>query len=82
VNEFYHRRGTGKFTFDGSQGPWPACNQTDPTQKLTCQDTNALSDFLAGNVSSSTIAVGNPERWVVVNAYNFYFQDSWQATRD
>src|SRR5215510_1299436 len=22
VNEFYHRRGTGKFTFDGTQGPW------------------------------------------------------------
>jgi len=81
VNEFYHRRGTGKFTFDGSQGPWPACNQTDPTQKLICQDTNALSDFLAGDVSSSTIAVGNPERFVVVNAYNFYFQDSWQVTK-
>src|SRR5207253_7201222 len=68
VNEFYHRRGTGKFTFDGSQGPWPVCNQTDPTLKLTCQDTNALSDFLAGNVAGgpldpdvtgSTIAVGN-----------------------
>src|SRR5882762_6243863 len=62
VNEFYHRRGTGKFIFDGSQGPWPACNQTDATQKLICQDKNALSDFLAGDVSSSTIAVGNPER--------------------
>src|SRR6266446_3690344 len=22
VNEFYHRRGTGKFVFDGKQGPW------------------------------------------------------------
>ncbi|GAC1622597.1 MAG: hypothetical protein NVS9B13_15580 [Candidatus Acidiferrum sp.] len=41
----------------------------------------SLADFLAGDVSSSTIAVGNPERWVVVNAYNFYFQDSWQATK-
>src|SRR5712664_3939428 len=81
VNEFYHRRGTGKFIFDGTQGPWPVCNQTDPTQKLICQDKNALSDFLAGNVASSTIAVGNPERWVVGNAYNFYFQDSWQATK-
>ena len=81
VNEFYHRRGTGKFTFDGSQGPWPVCNQTDATQKLICQDKNALSDFLAGDVSSSTIAVGNPERWVVVNAYNLYFQDSWQVTK-
>src|SRR6202165_2328945 len=55
VNEFYHRRGTGKFVLDGSQGPWPVCNQTDPTQKLICQDKNALSDFLAGDVSSSTI---------------------------
>jgi hypothetical protein len=90
VNEFYHRRGTGKFIFDGSRGPWPVCNQTDPTQKLTCQDKNALADFLAGNVAGgpldptvtgSTIAVGNPERWVVVNAFNLYFQDSWQATR-
>jgi hypothetical protein len=55
----------------------------------------ALADYLAGDVSTcivpvgqtakancgSTIAVGNPERWVVVNAYNFYFQDSWQATK-
>src|SRR5713226_6498394 len=22
VNDFYHRRGTGKFTFDGTRGPW------------------------------------------------------------
>jgi hypothetical protein len=72
VNEFYHRRGTGKFVFDGSQGPW-TCASTDPT----C----ALADFLAGRVSTSTIAVGNPERFVSVNAYNMYFQDAWQLTR-
>src|SRR6266849_6100223 len=24
LNEFYHRRGLGSFTFDGSQGPWSA----------------------------------------------------------
>ena len=69
VNEFYHRRGTGKFTFDGSQGPW---NCPDPA----C----ALADFLAGDVSTSTIAVGNPERFVTVNAFNGYFQDAWQLT--
>src|SRR5207253_883362 len=54
----------------------------------------ALADFLAGEVSSctvpvgtppksecgSTIAVGNPERFVRVNAFNSYFQDSWQLT--
>jgi len=74
VDEFYHRRGTGKFTFDGTQGPWSG----DPTLDL---QTKALADFLAGDVSSSTIAVGNPERFVTVNAYSLFFQDGWQATR-
>src|SRR2546430_110159 len=34
VNEFYHRRGTGKFTFDGSQGAWggaTGCASAAPT---------------------------------------------------
>src|SRR5262249_58519406 len=43
--------------------------------------TKALADFLAGDVSSSAIAVGDPERFVTVNAYNLYFQDAWQTTR-
>jgi len=74
VNEFYHRRGTGKFSFDGTQGPWAGtCATTDPT----C----ALADFLAGDVSTSSIAVGNPERFVRVNAFNFFGQDSIQITR-
>jgi hypothetical protein len=74
LNEFYHRRGTGQFTFDGTQGPWSNDVTVDPTTK-------ALADFLAGNVVSSTIAVGNPERFVVVNAFNLYFQDDWQVTK-
>ena len=73
VNEFYHRRGTGKFVFDGTQGPWAGDAIDTPTK--------ALADFLAGDVSSSAIAVGNPERFVTVNAYNFYFQDAWQVSR-
>jgi hypothetical protein len=87
VNEFYHRRGTGKFVFDGTQGPWRVTNPDGTANaqcNSTCQglDTNtrALADFLAGDVSSSAIAVGNPERFVTVNAYNFYFQDQWQLT--
>jgi len=71
LNEFYHRRGLGSFTFDGSRGPWNCAG--DPT----C----ALADFLAGDVASSSIAVGDPERWVVVNAFSLYLQDSWQITR-
>ena len=72
VNEFYHRRGTGKFVFDGTAGPWAG----DPID----DNTKALADFLAGDVSSSTIAVGNPERFVTVNAFNFFVQDAWQLT--
>ena len=74
LNEFYHRRGTGKFTFDGTQGPWANSTTVDSFTK-------ALADFLAGDVSSSTIAVGNPERFVHVNAFNAYVQDSWQLTK-
>src|SRR4029077_18183222 len=74
VNEFYHRRGTGSFSFDGTQGPWAGtCAVGDPT----C----ALADFLAGDVSTSSIAVGDPERFVRVNGYNFFGQDSIQITR-
>jgi hypothetical protein len=74
LNEFYHRRGTGRFTFDGTQGPWASSATLDPLTK-------SLADFLAGDVSFSTIAVGNPERFVHVNAFNAYFQDSWQITK-
>jgi len=94
LNEFYHRRGTGRFVFDGSQGPWLAsCTGADPTKNIGppgCQalvangqlnDAEALADFLAGDVSSSTIAVGNPERFVHVNAFNAYVQDSFQITK-
>jgi len=95
VNEFYHRRGTGKFVFDGSQGPWdgptgcgaaaptPACAGFLNTSGVSAFGTNAfaLADYLAGDVSNSSIAVGNPERNVYVNAFNFYFQDAWQWTK-
>jgi Carboxypeptidase regulatory-like domain/TonB dependent receptor len=102
VNEFYHRRGTGKFVFDGTQGSYSGatgCGAAAPTPACAglvasglLGNAEALADFLAGDVTGpnvlnkfkttgSTIAVGNPERWVVVNAYNFYFQDSWQATK-
>ena len=92
LNEFYHRRGTGKFTFDGTQGPWATgcAGATKTTGPAGCQSliqnnqfagALALADFMAGDVSSSTIAVGDPERFVVVNAFSLYFQDSWQVTK-
>jgi hypothetical protein len=95
VNEFYFRHSLGKFVFDGSQGPkgtpfasWAAyCAQsptpTGCTNALGNTDTAifALADFLAGNVQSSAISVGNAERKVVVNGLDFFMQDAWQVTR-
>jgi len=78
LNAFYHRNSLGRFIFNGSQGPWNCAGDA------LC----ALADFLAGdvaggpldpNTTGSTIAVGNPERFVIVNAYNLFFQDGWQV---
>src|SRR5262245_49293124 len=75
VNEFYHRRGTGQFTFDGSQGPWSTACTGAPANTTACKNlgpllgnAKALADYMAGRVASSTIAVGDPERFVTVNA--------------
>jgi hypothetical protein len=89
LDEFYHRRGTGQFIFDGTAGPW-AGSATCTNDPLLC----SLADFLAGDVSpcdsfhitngdicGSTIAVGDPERWVYVHAFNLYAQDSFQVTK-
>jgi hypothetical protein len=89
LDEFYHRRGTGQFVFDGTAGPW-AGSTTCTDNPVLC----SLADFLAGDVSAcdathiadgdlcgSTIAVGNPERFVHVTAFNAYFEDSWQINK-
>jgi hypothetical protein len=75
VDELYFRRSLGSFTFDGTQGPWAGtCATGDPS----C----ALADYLAGDVASSLIAVGDAERNVTVNAFSLFGQDDWQVTRD
>jgi len=80
VDEFYFRHSRGAFNFDGSQGTWTKCGTLTATQ---CTDPNtlALADFLQGKFVSSGIAVGNAERKVVVNGFDFFTQDSWQVTR-
>ena len=74
VDEFYFRRSLGDFTFDGTQGPWAS----DPAFSANAK---ALADFLAGDVSTSSIAVGDAERFVRVNGFDFFGQDQWQITR-
>ncbi len=80
VDEFYFRHSRGAFNFDGSQGTWTNCGTLSASQ---CSDGNtlALADFLAGDFVSSGIAVGNAERKVIVNGFDFFAQDSWQLTR-
>ena len=76
VDEFYFRHSAGAFNFTGAYPgtPWSGtCATGDPT----C----ALADFLAGDVSSSGIAVGNAERQVRVNGFDLFMSDAWQLTR-
>src|SRR3984885_14188351 len=88
VDEFYFRKSLGKFVFDGSQGPWAGYCTANPTATgctngLGAPDPNifALADFLAGDIQSGGIAVGDAERKVVVNGVDFFGQDAWQITR-
>ena len=78
LDEFYHRHGLGAFTFDGTQGP-----DKNPALSGDSYDTgnlriDALADFLAGDVETSSIALGDPDRQVFVNTLSFFGQDSWQ----
>jgi len=86
VDEFYFRHSRGAFNFDGSRGPlgtgtpW-LCPSTFTVAQCADSNSFALADFLMGNFTSSSIAVGNAERKVVVNGFDFFAQDSWQLTR-
>jgi outer membrane receptor protein involved in Fe transport len=85
LDEFYHRHALGSFTFDGTQGPTPQV--LDPTTGLPAVAWNsgdarvdALSDFLAGNLKTASIALGDPDRQVFVNTFDLFAQDSWQLS--
>jgi hypothetical protein len=78
IDEFYFRHSTGSFIFDGTQGPW--ANYCTASSNSECPYTVALADFLAGDVSQSSIAVGDAERQILVNGFDFFGQDDWQVT--
>ncbi|MDE1156527.1 MAG: TonB-dependent receptor [Acidobacteriaceae bacterium] len=75
VNIFNSGNSTGLFNFTGSQGPW----KDDTTYG---DNVHALADMLAGRYSTASMAIGDPERWVYANAFNFFAQDSWRVTRN
>lgn len=70
LDEFYHRHALGSFSFDGTQGGW---NTSDSRVA-------ALADFLAGDVVTASIALGDPDRQVFVNTFDIFGQDAWQVT--
>jgi hypothetical protein len=74
LEEFYHRHALGSFIFDGSQGPWSS--DTSVSSNVL-----ALADFLAGDVSRASIAVGDPTRLVFVKTFALFAQDAWQVSR-
>jgi Carboxypeptidase regulatory-like domain len=75
LDEFYFRNSLGAFTFDGSQGSYTN-NPNDYGSTV-----EALADFMAGRVSTSSLARGNAERLVYVNTFDLFAQDAWQLTR-
>ncbi len=75
LDEFYHRHALGTFKFDGSQGPGSGKAWNSGDSRV-----DALADFLAGNVASSSIALGDPSRQVFVNTFAIFAQDAWQLT--
>ena len=48
-----------------------------PTPRVS-SNVLALADFLAGDVSRSSIAVGDPTRLVFVKTFSLFAQDAWQ----
>ena len=79
LDEFYHRHGLGSFTYDGTQGPDATANPDDSWDTGDAR-VDALADFMAGNVVTSSIALGDPARQVFVNTFALFAQDSWQLT--
>jgi len=69
---FYQRNKRGTFSFDGSQGPWAKDAGVSATDK-------ALADFLAGDVASASITIGNLQRNYYANAYTWFAQDTFQV---
>jgi outer membrane receptor protein involved in Fe transport len=83
LNEFYHRKAQGDFKFNGAQGNWDLSKSSLAgaiTDSAVTARISALADFLAGDVYSSAITLGNPERTVYVHTFALFAQDSYQIT--
>ncbi len=71
---FYNTNKRGTFTFDGTQGPWA----NDAT--ITDKNLKTLADFLAGDVSTSSIVYGPLQRIYDEHGFEWFAQDSWKVS--
>ncbi|MCU1259308.1 MAG: TonB-dependent receptor plug, partial [Bryobacterales bacterium] len=71
LDVFYQRNARGTFSFDGTQGPWAS----DPT---VSSNLKSLADFLAGDVSSSSLQVGQMQDVYYMNSFAFFGQDTYK----
>src|ERR1700722_6900825 len=77
IDSMYTTGGRGGFFFNGSEGPWSGLlNNPNFDSNIA-----SLADFMAGYVYQSTIMEGDQERLVKMKSFNFFAQDSWEATR-
>jgi len=78
LDEFYHRHAVGSFSFDGSR---VVPNTQRPAANPDGLDgyRYALADYLAGQTSSASITIGDPERQVFVNTFFLNAGDTWQV---
>ncbi len=83
LDEFYHRKAVGSFTFDTTRVTRMAGDPTYADAGTANQyDTYrySLAAFLTGATTKANITQGNPERQVFVNTWFLNAGDSWKAT--
>ncbi len=73
LDVFYQRNARGSFSFDGTQGPW--ANDSSVSSNL-----KSLADFLAGDVSSSSLQVGHMQDVYYMNSFSWFAQDTFKVS--
>ncbi|HZR25920.1 MAG TPA: hypothetical protein VFA59_20135, partial [Vicinamibacterales bacterium] len=72
---FYDSNKRGTFTFDGTVGPWASLPTSQASAAL-----KSLADFMAGDVATGSIVLGNTHHNYFQNTFDLYAQDAWAAT--
>ncbi len=83
LDEFYHRKAVGSFTFDTTRVSRQAGDPTYADAGTANQYDSyrySLASFLAGLTTKANITQGDPERQVFVNTWFLNAGDSWKLT--